>query len=415
MKTHNLIKRIIIGILTLFVSVIVGYLLLVLVYCIPVEPMYDHMVESCDIFEKEGTYPKMLWNYNSRLDNFSDALMLMMASFRDDDSAWKAALNGKMYLGAKPDEIFIDLFKNGHTNQYEYDYMRYWHGYQIYLKPLAYLMSLHGIRIVMILFQLLLVGILAYQSYRYDRKLLIPIAGLWIFLNPIATTMSIQINTVTTVTLITLIMVIYFCTKRDRVKTISWDILFLLDGCAIGYFCVLSYPLLAWGAPLVLWYYFNADDLKKNLLEAIELSGFWGVGFAGMWGAKWILGTLITGTDIIGDALSHVSEWSSSEMSRGRMYFEALLRNVGAAVQISVVIYVLVLIVQIIRLLKHNKYEFKTYIIYILIIIAPFVWYFVTVSHAYVHYWFAYRNMGMCVLALNLILLKMQGCGNVYN
>lgn len=63
------------------VSCLVGYLLLVMVYCIPTENMEKHVKESVPIFLKEGDYPKITGSTTSQLDNFTDALMLLTASY----------------------------------------------------------------------------------------------------------------------------------------------------------------------------------------------------------------------------------------------------------------------------------------------------------------------------------------------
>ena len=402
------LKRVILGICVLLVTAVVGYLLLVLVYCIPVEGMYNNMVSSCDIFEKEGTYPKKLWNYNSRLDNYSDAIMLMMASQKSDESTWKAALNNETYFELMPDEIFVDVFANGNTDHNIFPYIRYWHGYQVFLKPLAYVMNYRGIRVVMIVCQMCIIAMLIYQCMKYDKRIVLPVIGLWIFLNPIATMLSIQLSTVTVVTFVNLIIVMILSHKEIRDRKLTWDIVFLLNGCATVYFSTLTFPILAWGAPLVLWYYLNVQEDHTGIADIFELSAFWGAGFAGMWAAKWVIGTILTGTDMIGDAIHQATIWSSSDIGRLQMYFEALLRNCGAAVQISVAFYILYMMVRIFRILRRRRYSIKPFIVYLLIMIAPFVWYFITVKHAYVHYWFTYRNMGMSVLALHLVLLKMQ-------
>ena len=55
-KWSNIKKILFIPVL-MAVLCLVGYLMLVLVYCIPEDTMKANMQESANIFEKEGSYP----------------------------------------------------------------------------------------------------------------------------------------------------------------------------------------------------------------------------------------------------------------------------------------------------------------------------------------------------------------------
>lgn len=56
-----------------------GYLLLVLVYCIPEKAMDSKMRTSAVVLQQEGVYPQLPNHANSALDNYTDALMLLTA------------------------------------------------------------------------------------------------------------------------------------------------------------------------------------------------------------------------------------------------------------------------------------------------------------------------------------------------
>ena len=71
---------------------LIGYILLVAVYCIPTSKMEVQMKESCDVFGKEGSYISVMSSPNSKLDNFTDALMLLTASHPNTGNVWKDAV-----------------------------------------------------------------------------------------------------------------------------------------------------------------------------------------------------------------------------------------------------------------------------------------------------------------------------------
>lgn len=308
-----------------------------------------------------------------------------------------------------PDKVLLSIYRDGAEDYKTYAYPRYWQGYMVFVKPLIYLFPYRTIRLIVLIWQLMLMGILLYQTNKYDKHLIFPVLGMWAFLNPVATLQSLQFNTVLSITLISLIHIVSYKRKHDGTDMRKWDIAFLLTGCATSYFDLLTFPLLSWGAPLAVWLYlYREDDLKKNILNEIELSFCWGMGYAGMWASKWVLANLITGQDVITNATIEASSWMNADIPRAIKYFYALLRNVGASVQVVIVIYIAFLLYKIIGIIRKTRIDTKPYLYYMIIFTAPFVWYFVTVSHVFTHYWFTYRNMGISVIALHLFLLSIR-------
>ena len=69
-------------------SAITGFLLLILVYLLPTAPMEENVTASVEIFRREGTYPVTdIMGVDTRLDNFTDALMLLSASYPGEENA----------------------------------------------------------------------------------------------------------------------------------------------------------------------------------------------------------------------------------------------------------------------------------------------------------------------------------------
>ena len=408
---NEYIKRFILCVCVLAAAVIAGYLLLVLAYLIPTGPMQPNVAKSCEIFEKEGTYPKKLWNYNSRLDNFTDGSMLLMSSTETDEGAWKAALLAcTRSLGNQfPNEVLLSIYRDGAEDYNTYAYPRYWQGYMVFVKPLIYLFPYRTIRLIVLIWQLMLMGILLHQTYKHDKRLIFPILGMWVFLNPVASLQSLQFNTVISITLIFLIFVVAYKGKHDGKDMRKWDIAFLITGCATSYFDLLTFPVLSWGVPLAAWLYLcQEDDPKKNILNEIELSFCWGMGYASMWASKWVLASLITGENVLTNASNEAKIWMDADIPRILKFFYALVRNCGASVQIVSIVYLLVLLIRIIMIVRKNRINIKQYLSWLIIMALPFVWYFITVSHAYKHYWYTYRNMGASIIALHLILLRLD-------
>ena len=76
----------------LFVGIVLGYLALVLAYLLPVSGMKQHVRESQAMLEEEGIQPVLIEGYmTTRLDNYSDGLILNSAIYDEGESVWKKA------------------------------------------------------------------------------------------------------------------------------------------------------------------------------------------------------------------------------------------------------------------------------------------------------------------------------------
>ena len=119
-------------------SAITGFLLLILVYLLPTAPMEENVTASVEIFRREGTYPVTdIMGVDTRLDNFTDALMLLSASYPGEENALEKTL--KVYRYAVPPETdpvltLVSHYGDGAAASHT-AYERYWHGYLLTLKP----------------------------------------------------------------------------------------------------------------------------------------------------------------------------------------------------------------------------------------------------------------------------------------
>lgn len=176
-KWSNLKKILFIPVLMLALC-LAGYLLIVLVYCIPEDKMKSRMQESANIFQKEGSYT-YITNYNVvQLDNFTDALMLLTASNPRNESVWKAAVYASRYKAGEydPCQTLLYLYTENdiNTNVISVSYPKYWHGYLVFLKPLLCLFNYPTIRYVMVFVQTALFTLLIIKLAEKNKALIIP-------------------------------------------------------------------------------------------------------------------------------------------------------------------------------------------------------------------------------------------------
>ena len=126
---------------------VIGLVLLMLVFSIPVERMLTNARASIEIFEKEGPFPQTVAGYKATtLDNYTDAWMLRNAFYDGEESAFQKSMH-IYYKGYHSEEInnvceSMIAYLNGKEGAERHSYARYWHGYLILLKPLLYFLTM---------------------------------------------------------------------------------------------------------------------------------------------------------------------------------------------------------------------------------------------------------------------------------
>ena len=85
-----------------------------------------------------------------KLDNFTDALMLNIANNVNSNTPLKSAMENKYFTDDNFDIISTtkNIINNDYDNATSVNYTRYWHGNQLFLRPLLLICDYNGIRIV---------------------------------------------------------------------------------------------------------------------------------------------------------------------------------------------------------------------------------------------------------------------------
>ena len=408
------LKKLLTLLIVLCGSIALGYLLLVLVYCIPTKKMEINLKESAAIFVEEGTYPQKINSYiDSRLDNWTDSLMLLTAVREDSEPAYiSAALNSRNLISDKnPCESLIQIYAEKNTdNLKSVKYGRYWHGYLVFLKPLLLFFDYGEIRYINMFVQMLLFAFAAVLLSKKERGLyILPLALSWLFLNPLSTMLSIQFSIVTSIVFSQIIVMLIFEDKYYK-KPFLVVMNFFALGCIVNYFDLLTYPLVALGIPLAYW--FNACELKKrsNIISVFgniaKYCVAWVCGYGGMWIGKWLLGSIVTGENILSDAMNQVAVRTDNTVAQEEFSFTELMGRLFYAsnkLVICFAIFAIVLLVIYGMFKKKIKISLNSFVVCSIIGAMPFVWYAVLGNHSWIHFWFAYRELAIFINALLML------------
>ena len=377
---------------------------------IPESFIASNIEASVSLLRKEGEYPRPFEWTNNGLDNFTDALMLLQDSYHGDESILERSLlmyrqQGVMEDGETmtPYETLLAYYDSldEHIEFETVSYARYWHGYQVFQKMLFSLMDYHTFRVVNLVIQCILTAVICVFLWKKYKNLFMPYIVMWLTLNPLMTSMSLQYSNVFYVmTISTLILVL----KNNKwIGTENHALYFLVVGIATSYFDLLTYPLVTLGVPLVLYWSMNSIvNIKKSILQIGEYSLNWCGGYAGMWGSKWILATLFTEQNVIRDAIDTVGVRTSMTNGAGNhiSIIFIILKNIhNYAMNPLVVLAFFLFVFCFIIAWRAFLLESKRIVVFGLIAFFPLVWYSFASNHSYIHAFMTCKNLVIMCLA----------------
>lgn len=318
------------------ISIIVGMLMLVAVYALPVKSMKVNVTKSSEIFNYERINPQIVHGYKyMQLDTYTDCLMLQAAIYDGAESTVNKAVNNyHIDSGQALDTALINYANEDMAYDYfAVPYGRYWHGYLIPLKLLLLFFDYGDIRILNFFLQNFLLFMIIRKLYQVHMERYAPAFLIMMFvLNPMTAALSLQFSSVYYIVMFSTIWFLYLVENR-KVKESEMNHLFFATGIATAYFDFLTYPLVPFGTLIVLYLVINGRNLRfdsvKPLLQKMFL---WGVGYGGMWSGKWLAGSILTKQNLFADALNQVFLRTSAgfyDGDEGYTRLDALWRNIG--------------------------------------------------------------------------------------
>lgn len=386
--------------LILLISVAMGAALMTSVYCIPTARIESHVGNSAGLFEKEGSYPSFSLGYsNSIRDNFTDAFMLLEASYNDGNSGPITASMANYRYGIEgldPVQSLVMHYKNGKDFDEEVLYGRYWNGYLVFLKPLLFLFDYSTIRCINIGFQIVLFLILLCLFYQKGLKLyILPYIISILMSMPFAIALNLQLTNCYTIFNVGILVVLLL--KDDIEKKACY--VFLCLGIATAFIDLLSYPLVTFGIPAVIYYCVTKHkNVKSSLFDMIKIGLSWCLGYGGMWISKWIFGSIISGENLFLDGINQflfrvgsLAEKTGSTISFS--VFDTINKNIQAfwltPATFLFEVFVIVMLALVLKNVINNRRKLSESLMisipYVLLMVAPFLWYIFVRNHSAIH------------------------------
>lgn len=415
--------------------VALGFGLLCLVYSIPASLMQDECYESLPAFSEDGIVDNDPLSGHKQ-DNFSDAVRLLEAACPEQGNLLERVIGcyfmatpalpgmefekpeGLLFFEEEPlnpVKSFRDLY-GYETQGRPICYSRYWHGYLIYLKPLLAVFNYNQIRLISAGAQtLLLLALLALLVKKLPRAAA-PFALTVLLLAPGSVGRCLQFSDVYTIMLIASLLLLW--NPGGRLNRDNLPYFFLLVGIATVFFDLMSAPSITLTLPLclLLAQERRGGDEKALLRTVAWCALLWLLGYGGMWAAKWLIAWLRQGEPFFNSLFGTVSTRASSDVGSGEAVSRVgtLLRNVRELFSVGWV-NALVLayaagaaLAGLFGKKRGLRFDGSAALRLLIPTALALVWVLALCNHSYIHFWFAFRTLTPCVLALLLALTPVK-------
>ena len=410
MCLSNLFKKTSAVVINLIIAAGLGTILLWAAYCLPIDSIEHHVRSSAVTIQEEGTCPRLYSWCTSQLDNWTDSIMLLEASDATEAPALKKAMLA--YRGSidnsNPSETLVAHYVQNVEFTRITEYARYWHGYLVILKPLLSFFDYSTIRIINSVVQLVaLILVCVLMKRKGLAPYIIPYILCYLMLMPIALAKSFQFSScyyVFTAGVIALLIL------RDSARSKLAYLVFLNIGILTAYVDFLTYPIATYGIPAIIGVALSIDDhLEEKLVGIVRNGLFWCLGYGGMWGSKWIIGSIATGNNVFANAMDAFTSRTSTISSDGLTQYSVFnceIMNYTRFIKTPFIILVMIFCIYIlVKHIRHHNFGHEcalaTSLPYTILSFAPVVWYAFATNHSCVHYWFTNKA---CVVTLAALL-----------
>lgn len=397
------------------VSILIASVLMYMLYSIPTGRAFASAQRSADLYSED-----MIANWSgdpiySRLSNHTDSLMIMHALYRPYDTKIENAFltPSPDYRLSQPENLVQYLHREEPLGSS--DYARYWHGYLLYLIPALQFFDVGEVKMLMMYVQIILFAFVVFELGKRSKIYMLLFALVALFINPVTTVMTFQNADIYCIILI--FMLILLMCNDWLSQSGRYLYFFALNGITVAFVDYLTYPMAAYGIPLITVLLINDYKFKESVKVTVCNSFAWLWGYAGMWAGKWIMCDLLIGSDSISSALGGVTQWTSGDMTAAGFqttsYGFTLSYLFDYINEPALILLGIVGIVMICICLYQNRYRFRDLKSFFaataaiaVIGLAPFVWFFVLRNHTLIHPHLAYRQLSVTIWAVFAISVK---------
>lgn len=383
----------------------------------PIQPIRENVEKSIPGLKEEGLYP-CFFNFKLlQMDNYTDVIMLQESVTIDEEKPIQSAMSCTIYKSSSFMDKIEDLerYINGDLGGMEQiNYSRYWHGYLFILKPLLVVLTYQQIRILnYVAFFAILILVLykLWKNIGRTESILFLIALVCIALPFIP--YNLQFSWTFYIAFGGILWMIYI-TKNNKQHDDIYKLMlsvFVLGGLT-SFFDLLVTPIVTIGLPITVWMLKRNDDSLMGKIKLIILASIsWIVGYAWIWGSKWVIGGFITGENVLADAINQAGARTTGMLWRGmKLTIPNIIKFIWSTLAqrgliIPLIITFTVAIIVYILFCKSKKAFIDNLWLILIAMMAP-VWFIVLREHSIQHGWFTWRALSVSVYAGMLFVFR---------
>ena len=379
---------------------------------IPPRLVKPQLRKSIDNFSEQVSYPNVIKEYeSSKLDDYTDALLLAIAGYDGNESfLHKAAANERWESGIDTAQDLRLCLEDTQAQKTVTEYARYWFGSVAVIRLLLLFFSYSDIQMMNQMLQLGLLVLVMISLFRHKLEhLCLPFFASVLFLTPVSVMLSLQFSSVYLIAMISALLLLHIETSW-MLRTENRIAFFMCVGVVTNWLDLLTYPLITLGFPLIIWMAVQEKNKKPERLGGVcMLIAAWGIGYGGMWMLKWVFASLVLGRNVFAEALSQILLRTASDT--GERHLTAVLvvaKNVWMVCKKPYIGLALgTAVYEGWKWFRHigNKGVFgigrwSENLPWMLVAVLPFVWYVGLKNHSWVHAYFTYRELSVSVLAV---------------
>lgn len=404
----------------LIFGIILGFLLLIAVYALPVDRMEVRVLESVPTLDtasggEERLEPVLAGYKTTILDNFTDAILLSTAIYRSDESLIKQATNLYRYAypGSLSQHALVQLLETGVSHEEPFTYERYWLGSMVILKPLLMVMNYVDIRMLNTIVQGgILIWIIVLMQKRGLVRYILPFALSLIVITPAIIGYSLQYSTVFYV--FSIAMLILLLRPKLVFERIGTSTFFLLIGMMTSYTDFLTYPIATFGMPFMLTLLLSKEENgRKAWAMLINLGIWWVAGYLGMWAGKWVITLLFSGNEAFSKSLldTLTTRSSLSTLDESFSYIDVFRINLDVFKMRPYKLLGLCTFLGyglgLLKAFKNRKtLSFSYALVFLATALLPFAWYVIASNHSYIHPHFTSRALMVTAFSFCCLLTR---------
>ena len=396
-------------------TVAVLFVLLLGACALPAQPVLEHVYDSAQTIQQEGLYPEYFGFKLFQMDNYTDTIMLFEAAAMGEQDPLTAMMTATAYNVDNFETMAGDLavycertipLATGAQKAVQlvpFSYARYWHGYLIWLRPLLLVTDITGVRVVQ---YLVLAALFAAVAVLLRRRCGLR-AAVWFAVSQLLVTAfwaphQVQFFTCFAVAYAGCVWVLAKPRRSDDVC-----LALLVLGVVTSFCDLLVTPVLTLGLPLVCWLLEPQQRLRAGTRQCgIVVGGSltWGVGYLLCWASKWVLAGLVTGQNVIADALHQVGvrtaadSWHGMELTWGNILHFVYTTLAGKHLFWPLVLAVVLLLALFAASIRDRQQLARALPLGLCALMTP-AWFIVLRTHSIQHGWFTWRALGLTVFA----------------